>query len=269
VDALTPEAAQAWLENLVATAPIEVAVVGDLSRERANALVQTYLGSLPNRARVGPGYMAEARRIKRAPGMVQTRTEVDTKTPVAVVVGGFFGPDASNVRDTRLMNLALNTLNTRMNKVIREERQLVYSISAIFRPGEAFPGYGVVLAPAPTEPSKVPALSAAVFEVIDALMKEGPTEEELGVAKKQMANTLDEQFKEPGFWSGRLANLTYRGQSLDDVTGGPASYAALTAAEVKSTFGAYAKPEARFSIAVAPKGEGAAPAAAPAPAPGK
>ena len=33
-----------------------------------------------------------------------------------------------------------------------------------------------------------------------AMAKEGITDEELSVAKRQIANTLDEQMREPGFW---------------------------------------------------------------------
>jgi zinc protease len=53
VRAVSREAASAWLTRLVATAPIEVAVVGDLERERALELVTRYVGALPARARIG------------------------------------------------------------------------------------------------------------------------------------------------------------------------------------------------------------------------
>src|SRR4029434_10331227 len=63
----------------------------------------------------------------------------------------------------------------------------------------------------------------------DTCAKGGPAEEELEVAKKQMANTFDEQMKEPSFWLGRISTMTFNGINLDDVVKAPAAYQALTA----------------------------------------
>jgi predicted Zn-dependent peptidase len=69
--------------------------------------------------------------------------------------------------------------------------------------------------------------------------KEGPTDDEVAVAKKQFATTWDEQIKEPAFWSGQLSQLSFRGASLDDVMTEPAKVEALTAKQVKETFAKY------------------------------
>ncbi len=63
-----------------------------------------------------------------------------------------------------------------------------------------------------------------------AFAKDGPTPEELTVAKKQMANLLEEIMKTPDFWLGRLSTLDYRGLDLDDLLDAPAQYQRFTAA---------------------------------------
>jgi zinc protease len=139
-----------------------------------------------------------------------------------------------------------------MNRVIREERQLVYSIGAVSRPGDAYPGFGVFAAQAPTEPAKATRLGEALAEMYTAFAAEGPSAEELRVAKQQIANFLDEAMKGPEFWSERLAALDYRGVGLDDLARIAEDYRRFTADDVRTAFERYYRPEARFRIVVLP-----------------
>jgi predicted Zn-dependent peptidase len=89
--------------------------------------------------------------------------------------------------------------------------------------------------------------------MFDEFATKGPTEEEVETAKKQFANILDEQMREPNFWSGKLSTLDYRGLKLDDVLAGPGVYQAFTGEQVKEAFNRYYKPASRFEIHVAPE----------------
>ena len=103
--AITRPAAQAWLKRLITEAPIEAAVVGDVDRETATRLVSTYLGALPARPRISDKTLADLRTIPRPQG--RSRLRVDrVLTPQAGVLGGFFGADLRDVRDTRLLSMA-------------------------------------------------------------------------------------------------------------------------------------------------------------------
>lgn len=264
VDAVTVEAAQAWLDKLVATAPVEVTVVGDISQEKADELVLKYLGSLGARPRIDSKVHAELRKIVRPVGPIDQRRTGTFQTPQAVVLVGFFGTDAQNTRDVRLLRTAARVLTSRMVKEIREEKQLVYSIGTQSQPASEYPGFGLFLAAAPTEPGKTDALAAAVLSMYQAFAKDGPTEEEMEKARKQTANELDESMKEPSFWVGRTATMDYRGLKLDDAVNAPAAYQAQTAAEVKEAFNRYFRPETTMTFVVKPE---AAPAPAAVPVP--
>jgi zinc protease len=175
-------------------------------------------------------------------------------------MSGFYGADETDVADVRALTLATRILSTRMVKEIREDAQLVYSIAAGSRPGTTYPGFGLVSAASPTDPAKVPALVEKVAAMYAALAKDGVTEDELDVAKKQIANTLDEQMREPGFWLGRMARLTFRGTNLDDVLNAPAAYQALTADAVRAAFAKYYSPARTIVVVVKPE---EAPSSAP------
>jgi zinc protease len=253
VRTLTPADVQGWLRSLIARAPIEVVVVGDLERDVATTLVGRYLGALPARERIGSKTLGRLRALPRPAGPIQVARTVTTQTNQAQVLDGFFGADVQETRESRLLILAARVLSTRMNRQLREERQLVYSIGAFSRPGEAYPGFGRFAAQAPTDPAKAEALADAIEEMFGAFAAQGPTAEELVVAKQQLANLLGEIMSTPDFWRERLATLDYRGLSLDDLGRIAADYAGFTAEEVRAAFNRYHAPAARFRLVIIPR----------------
>jgi predicted Zn-dependent peptidase len=138
-------------------------------------------------------------------------------------------------------------------KSIREDKQLVYSIGASSEPAIVYPGFGLFASVAPTDPAKATALAAAVDEMYTEFAKDGPTAEELVVARKQMVNLLDEILKTPDFWSGRLATLDYRGTSLDDLLRARADYEGFTGEQIREVFAHYDRPDARLSVVITPR----------------
>lgn len=257
LDKVTIAGAQAWLEKLIKESPIEVTIVGDLPKDKAMALVNQYIGSLPSRPRISSGLFADMRKLTRPKGPRVFEKTVDSPTKAATVYCGFYGPDEANLADTRAMSMAARILSMRMVKEVREEMQLVYSMGATSRPGSVYPGFGTFFATAPTEPSKAPALRAKIESMYELFAKDGPSDEEVDTAKKQYAKDWPEAIKEPTTWLARLENMDLRGTSLDDFLGGPQAYQALTAKQVKDTFAKYYSKDNSIIVVVKPSGEGA------------
>jgi zinc protease len=262
VDRLSLSAAQECLDTLIKNSPIEVVIVGDLPKDKAIELVARYVGSLPSRPRVGTQTWAELRKIKRPDGPRVLEKDVSTPTNQAYVYSGFYGADETNRHDVRALNMSSRILSTRMVKQVREEAQLVYSIGATNRAGSTFPGFGAFSASAPTDPDKAAALVSKLSSMYQAFAKDGPTSEELDVAKKQYATTYAEQLKEPSFWSGRLQQLTFRGITLDELAEEPQAYQDLTAEHVKSVFARYYSKESSMTVVVRPQAPDPQPARA-------
>lgn len=253
IEKLTAKAAQSWLLRAIEVAPTEVSIVGDIQQDKALALAATYLGSLPDRRRISPETYLAVRTIARTPGERSASEEIESTLPAAIVVAGFFSIDRDDRAEARAFDAAARILSTRMNKALREAEGLVYGVQANSQPAEAYKGWGVFITGAPTEPAKADTLKKRIFEMYDDFAKNGVTDEELDVAKKQAANGFDENMKEPGFWSQILSNQAYRGRKLDEVLGEPAGYQALTTAQVKDTFAKYYKPENRIGVVLKPK----------------
>lgn len=255
IEKLTIEAAQAWLERLIKDSPIEITIVGDLPREKAMELTAKYFGALPARERVSSKTYAELRKIQRPKGERHVEKLVDTQTDQAMVYSGFYNVDESDRAAVRAMAMAARVLSTRMTKEVREEAQLVYSISASSRPGTTYPGFGVFAATAPTDPQKTTALVDKLHSMYEKFAKDGPTDEEIDVAKKQMAVTIADQIREPAYWATRLNQITFRGANLDDIAGDAAAYQALSAKEVQSTFAKQYSRDNSIVVVVKPSGK--------------
>jgi len=255
IEAITIGEAQDWLDYMVQTAPIEVSIVGDISKERAFDLVATYLGSLPTRERISENTLDEYRNITHPEGPLEAFVTMKTQTPMAIAIAGTFGPDQSNIRDVRLINMATKILSTRMVKRIREEQQLVYSISAVSQPSTAYPGMGLIFAAGPCKPGNEGKLASEIQSMFAEFAEFGPSDEEVETARGQLFNTLDEQLKEPSYWSRTLEDMTYHGTSLDDVAAIEEDYATFTTDEIREAFDRYYGPENKVSVTVAPEPE--------------
>jgi zinc protease len=150
------------------------------------------------------------------------------------------------------MTIASMIISTRMIEEIREKEQLVYSIGAGFHAGTTYSGFGTMSAAAPTDPPNADRLLEKIHSMYAAMAKDGVTDDELSVAKRQIANTLDEQMREPSFWLSRLAQLTFEETNLDEVMQAPAAYQAITAEQVRDTFARYYSPATSLAVKVLP-----------------
>jgi zinc protease len=265
VDAVTRDAAQAWLRRLVTAAPIELAVVGDVDREAALRLVAQYVGALPARDRIGEATLAGLRQVAPPPGPIRVARSLTTRTPQAAVLAGFRTVDGRDRREARLLTVAARILTSRMYRELREQQQLVYGIGAVSRPAFAYPGFGVFVAQAPTDPARADALAAAVEGMYAHFAVEGPTEAEVNVAGRQLVSLVDQQLERPEFWADWLATNAYRGRRPDEPFEARAVYAQVSPGDVHATFRRYWRAEGRFTILVTPA-EVDAPAVPPPPA---
>ena len=255
IERLKLEDAQKWLEQLIAHSPIEVTIVGDLPRDQALDLCARYIGALPSRDRVDPAMFDSLRHLKRPEGPRIANKVIETPTEQAYVFSGFYGVDENDRDESRLMSMAARILSMRMVSEVREKEQLVYSIGAGSRAASTYPGFGSFSASAPTDPPKVEALVAKLASMYQQFAKEGPTEDEITVAKRQMATTWVEQIKEPQFWAGRLNMMTFRGVHLDDILTEPDSYQSMTAKDVHEAFAKYYSPQNAIVVTVKPASE--------------
>jgi zinc protease len=255
VEAITREKAQAWFDRLARTAPIEVAVVGDMKLEDVMPLIQRYIGSLPKRER-STARIDALRKSPRPPGPLERRLNVETVTPQAVAYAGFAGAEGKNTSDARALELAELILSSRLVKQVREELAIVYSINAQNVPSWIYQDAGRFLSGAPCDPTNAVRVVKEVHKIFKEFADKGPTAEEMANSKKQIANTLDTGLREPSYWWSVLRDLDLQHRDLNVEKTIKEDYQAYTAEQVQNVFKKYYTPERQFQVMAFPTGGG-------------
>ena len=138
-----------------------------------------------------------------------TGTELitDDKLAHTYMLAGFLGPDMSS-KDIYVADVALNVLgagkSSRLNRILKEEKQLVYSISSSFM---TLNGTGTAYISAIFDKTNYEQVKDALIQELDKFTAEGPTQEELQKIKINMKSdwlfdlqTFNEQASLMGFW---------------------------------------------------------------------
>lgn len=254
VDRLTLEDGQQWLEGIIRSAPMEVAVVGDIERDRALALTLKYLGSLSRRP-LADVTLDGLREIERTPGPLVSAVEVETITPKAVLLVGWRGAPWTAVKERRVLQIAAQILTTRLREEIREELGLAYSPYCIARAGKAYPAVGLFSAYLTADPDNVTDMAEATRRVIEQFAKDGPTDDEMQATRKQFRNLIETDQKEPGYWASVLSDLDYHGTRLADVKQAMEMYTSYTREDVMEVVSKYLTEERRIQVIALPQKE--------------
>ncbi len=262
VEALNLEQGQAWLERLMANAPIEVSVVGDIERDEALRLVRRYLGSLPERPPVA-GALADLREVRLDEGPLESRIEVDTITPTAFVMVGWRGADWADVEDRRLLQIASQILQSRLRDEIREERGLTYSIFCYAGAAREYPGTGRFVSLFTADPERAEEAAELARQIMRDFAGEGPTPEEMATVRRQFANIIETQQQEPSYWASVMADMDYRGTRLQDVKQAMDEYISYTAEQMLDVLGRYVTETGSIRIIAVPRRVAEPPAETP------
>ena len=169
-----------------------------------------------------------------------------------MAIAGFLGCDSRNIHDLRALELASQTLTSRLIDRIREELSLVYSLHAGSSPGVAYEDSGLFITQSTCDPANASKVVDEAHRIFGSFADTGPTAEELENAKKQIKNNLDESMREPGYWLGVLRDLDYHDKSLEDEKAEPTAYEPYTTEEVMKVFRKYYKPKRLFSVTAVP-----------------
>jgi zinc protease len=250
-------AAQAWLDTLLHTAPMEVAIVGDIPENQALELAAKYLGSLPPRPRHDPS-LAPLRQVTGFTGPVERTLDIETITPRAHPILLWRCADWQDVRGRRLMLIASRILERRVRRAVREERGLTYSTAVYALPSKVYPDTSALYVEFTADPDKVAEAAALAKSVVERFAAEGPSDEEMETVRKQLQNNLETMYKEPRYWVDLLSDLEYHGSKLVDLEGLIEKFLGLSKAEVAAEMHKTVVPE-RFAMVLArPKAPSAA-----------
>jgi zinc protease len=186
--------------------------VGSFDPETIKPLVERYLGSLPSIRRKETWKDVGAR---TAPGVIEKRVEKgsEPKSMAAIVFSGPFQFDQAHRVEVRAMS---EILQTRLMEVIREELGGTYSITANFNYQKIPTQEYSITIQFGSAPERTEALIKRVFEEIEKLKVNGPTEKQLNDEKEALLREFETNIKTNGWL---LNQIFQRYQIAEDPAG--------------------------------------------------
>ena len=232
VEALSTEPLRAWLAPHVADAPLEVALVGDLDLEATIAAAARTLGKLPARRALRP-YAEHRQGPSRKDGVNQEHT-IETEVQKSLVLLSLPVPDGIDIERYRRLEFLGEVVRDRLRLEVRERLGAAYSPSAALQASRTYPGFGMLMVQAMTEPDQAGTLKEACLAVTDALAETGVTEEEVARLREPVLKGLRDAQRQNGYWLGALSETHRRPAALDELRGRQASIEKMDAASLSA-----------------------------------
>ena len=240
------------IDPALASAPIEVLMVGDVTVDQAIAQTAATFGALPKRAAAGPR-MQGADRISFTKASGPVRLTHTGRQDVALGLVAWPTDDFfDDPREARTMQVLRALLQIRTIEKMREELGSTYSPGLLQESSEKFDDFGLIGMLAEVDPAQIDPLLAAMHEVADDLKKTPINQDELDRSVKPLLDTLAKDRAGNEYWAGRLATASWDPKRLDIIRTQEAALRAVTAADLQRAAQKYLKKETAYTLRIDP-----------------
>jgi zinc protease len=204
------------LTPALASAPLEVVVVGATTVEKAIDAVSRTFGALPPRALAGP---PPASKISVRPpsggGEAVTRTHRGRDDQALLFAAwptpGFF----QDPRGARANRLLAEILGLRLTEELRERQGATYSPSTDSTQSLVLPEWGYISATVEIPPDQIEAVTRAIRRIAADLVASPPTDDEMVRARKPMLEGLLQARETNSYWLSALSGVQADPRQLD------------------------------------------------------
>jgi zinc protease len=226
-------------------------LVGALDPEVIRPLVERYLGALPAVEREDGWVDLD---IDPPDGVVQkvVRRGIEPQSRTAMV---FTGPFEYTHENRLRIRVLASVLESRLRENLREVLGATYSVSASAGYEDVpEPRYSMQISFG-SDPGRAEELRAEVFEEIERLKADGPTEEEVGTALEQERRSLETSMESNGWWASQL---TYHAEAGTDpgLIVDRSREAAVTVASLREDARRYLPDDRYVVVVLLPEGDG-------------
>ena len=227
-----------------------VMIVGDISYDEVKALAQKYLANLPTKNREEAFVKREIPHLK---GRVEFSRNYNNENISHIVIQYESKVPYSTKRDFVASALE-KTLNTRLRKLIREEKSGVYGIqSSVSLDVLEVKSSGAISFSC--DPKRKDELIKMVEEVIEEIKAKPITTEELDVYKKAYETEHETDLRQNGYWLSIMEMHYKHNDAFESAYSDLEVVKSITAKEVQ-TLAQKIFDEDRITIELNPKGEG-------------
>ena len=228
----------------LASGPIDVTMVGDVTVDDAIAAVAGTFGALPARAPAP----------RPAPGATDRRFPAGTPEPVVLKHTGpgeqglayIAWPTTDAVIDrteARTIQILGEVMSLRATEEIRERLAIAYSPGVGTSSSDTFTGYGSIFVQALTRPESFTAFYDAVNAIVASLRDTPITEDELNRARLPEVERLKRSQAGNEYWLGQLSGVAANPSDVDQILTHVSDLEAITVADIQRAARQYLRAE--------------------------
>ncbi len=247
----TFDEAKAALAPVIASAPIEVTVVGDVDEKAVIDAVAASFGALPARKLNDP-VSAEVKtasfRTDRSP-IVLTH---DGPADKAMVEAVWPTTDDSNYRDVVGVELLKDVLDLMLTDSIRETLGDSYGVSLHSAMSDTFPGFGYLSAAAVVAPDKTDEVQKAMADAAAQLRDKPISADLLARARNPELDKADRDLRDNGYWLAALSKAQSEPARLDRIREKKKLLQSITAADLQKLAQKYLQPDRVQHVRIVP-----------------
>ncbi len=208
---------RAALAQPLASAPIEITIVGQLKVDAAVEAVAKTFGALPLRAATYP--LPDGARDVHFPASSRKLQFAHTgRADQAIACAAWPAPDFySNVRASRAESLLREMLEIRLTEEFRETQGATYVPFAQDWASSVIKGYGFLATGAETRPDQVDAFFKTLDKIEDELRDGSFSDDLVARARNPALTKLYAERTTNAFWQAALSNIQTDGKSLTTI----------------------------------------------------
>jgi len=251
INAATVDSAKALVAPAMASGPIEVTIVGDVTLEQAIASVAATFGALPHRSAAHPANDGDEHFPAPTKEPVTITHRGAANQAVAVIAWptkGFF----SDLQAPRTLRVLTEILSQRLLDELRTREGITYTPGASTYSSLVSPDYGFAYALAQIPPDKIATFYDVVATVVEDLKTKPVSADELERARGPRIEDILRQQQTNEYWLALVAGAQADPRRLDIIRTTLPDLRAVTVEDLQKAAQIWLKPENAFKIVVTP-----------------
>ena len=240
---------QGLIQPALASAPLEIVIVGDVEAETAIQAVAATFGALPARGSAPASNTA----IRFPAGQPETVLTHGGRADQALGLLAWSTTDApSDVYQSRVLNILSAVMQLRLIEELREGQAVTYSPSAGSSPSWDIPGFGYMTAAIEAPPERLDGFFSDVERIAAQLRDEPITADELERARRPIIEALQRSRNGNGYWLGNLSGVQTEPTRLPAIRSVVSDFERVTPQDLQAAARAYLTPERSWRTRVVP-----------------
>ena len=217
-----------YKERFANAADFEFYLVGDLNADSVAPILAKYLGALPVSKKMEKYNVIDRKLTK---GEHTCIFEKEQDTPNATVNFIYHAPVAETMRNDIMVDMLEQSMSMLYTETVREDEGGAYGVPVNASLTDYPEEIATVQIKLPTAPEKIDRMMKVVYDGIEKMCAEGPSEDYLQKIKEYMVRSHAENLKKNGYWMSQLVTRTR--YNKDYVTGYEEAVQNVTVGDLK------------------------------------